>query len=132
MRNEYDFSVATEAARHQARKALVAARERGGEVVSRGERYVRERPAILLASAFAAGFAVGALVVLATRPAPRRPVSSEARERVADLLGTIASNLRNPLRQAYFSFSDGASALSDSVSHALEKVSSARKKSSWR
>ena len=124
MNTEYDFSAATDAARGKAQQAIDTARQHTEDAVARGSQYVRERPAVSVFSAFAIGLAVGAIVAVATRPAPPRSALAssleDSRDRLAELFGTVAANLRGPLNKTRASISDGASSLSDSVARALE------------
>lgn len=132
MNNEYNFSAAPRLARERVQDALSTARQRTSQAVSRGGEYVRERPAISVSSAFAAGLAVGILVVMAVRPTPKKSRLTDSRERLADALGHLAESLRGPLGKTYSSVSTGAAALSDTVSQAIEKVSAATPRSFWR
>ncbi|HEY8900478.1 MAG TPA: hypothetical protein VIM61_08695 [Chthoniobacterales bacterium] len=124
MNTEYDFSAATETARAKAQQALETARAQTEDAVARGSQYVSERPVVSVFSAFAIGLAVGALVAVATRPAPPRSKLAtsleDSRDRLAELFGTVASNLRGPINKTRSSLSDGAASLSDSVARALE------------
>jgi hypothetical protein len=136
--NEYDFSAAAEGARDKVRNAIDTARQRTGEVVARGEQCVRERPGTSLLSAFALGLAVGALIAIASRPQPKATLMDtlgdsigDSRDRLADMFGSVASNLRGPLKRTYSSVSDGASTIGDSVMRAVEKVCPSKNKSWW-
>lgn len=132
MNTEYDFSAATGAARDRVQTAFETARYRAGDAITRGSDCVRERPAATLLTAFAVGVAVGALVAAATRSEPKPLVSlDDSRTRLAEILGTVATNLRGPLSKTYSSMSDSASSLSDSVSRALEKIHPPKKFGWW-
>lgn len=132
MNKEYDFSIATDTAREKVQSALSTARQHTEDAVHRGGDYIRERPATSIASAFALGLAVGALVVLAVRPSQKKSRTRESRERLADTLGNIAENLRSPLERTLSSVSEGATSLSDSVAQAWEKIAAVKRKSGWR
>jgi ElaB/YqjD/DUF883 family membrane-anchored ribosome-binding protein len=127
MNFENDFPAAAATARDKMHSALSSARECTGDALARGEQYVRERPRTTLLSVFAIGLAVGVIVASATRPAPRRPTLTESlgdsKERLAELFGTVAAQLRDPLRKKVSSVSDKASSLlSDSLADALDKI----------
>ncbi len=127
MNFENDFPSAAATAREKVNSALSSARGRAEDALVQGEQCVRERPRAALVSAFAIGLAVGALVAVATRPAPRRPTLADAyvdsKERLAELFGSVASQLRDPLKKKVSAVSDKASSLlSDSFTDALDKV----------
>ncbi|MDD5200334.1 MAG: hypothetical protein PHC88_11100 [Terrimicrobiaceae bacterium] len=125
MKTEYDFSAAAETARDKVQQALDSARQRTDNVVACSEKCVRERPALTLLAAFGVGIAAGAVVALVMRPAPPRPSltvkKEEIRDRLADLLGTLATNLRGPVDRTCSSLGDGAAILSDAVTRTLKK-----------
>jgi hypothetical protein len=127
MNFENDFSAVPAVARDKVTSALSSARGCAEDAIFQGEQYVREKPRTALISAFAIGLAVGAIVAVATRPAPRRPTLSESlsdsRGRLAELFGNAASQLRDPIKQRITSAGDKASALlSESLTDALERV----------
>ncbi len=130
---DQDLSTPTENTKGKVQQVLAAARHQTGEAVARSGEYVRERPAVSLGSAFAVGFALGALAVLAAgqKPAPRRSLSAESRDRLAELFGNVAGTVRGPLDRTYSSVSDSASALSDGVVKAFQKVASTQRKCGW-
>ena len=112
--------------------ALDTARTHAGDALTRGSECVRERPATSLLTAFALGVAVGAIVAAATRSEPKPVVSlDDSRTRLAEILGTVAANLRGPLSKTYASMSDSASSLSDSVTRTLEKIHPPKKFGWW-
>jgi hypothetical protein len=79
--------------------------------------------------------AVGALVAIAARPpAPKSVFAApleDSRDRLAEIFGTVAANLRAPLDRTRSSVSDGSSHLVASVTRALEKVCPAKKLGWW-
>jgi hypothetical protein len=131
MNFDNDFSVPIGTAREKVQQAISTARERTNDALVRGEQCVRERPGAVVLAAFGLGLAVGVALAVATRPAPRRPTLADSlgdsRERLAELFGTVAANLGDPLRKTYASVSGKASSLGDSVAEVLEKVSHGRK-----
>lgn len=132
MNTEYDFSAATGAARDKVQSALETARHHAGDAITRGSECIRERPATTLLTAFAVGVAVGVVVAAATRSEPKPVVSvDDSRTRLAEILGTVAANLRGPLSKTYASMSDSASSLTDSVTRALEKIHPPKKFGWW-
>lgn len=129
MNFENDFPAAAATARGKINDAFSSARDCTGDALARGEQCVRERPRTALLSAFAIGLAVGVIVASATRPAPRRATLSESlgdsKERLAELFGTVAAQLSDPLKRKVSSVSGKASTLlSDSLADALDKVPS--------
>ena len=127
MNFENDFPSAAATARDKVHDAISTARERTGDALARGGQVVQERPYVALFSAFAIGLAVG--VILAGRPAPkpRRLTLAESlgdsRERLAELMGTVASHLREPIRKTVSSVSDRATnMIGASLSDALDRV----------
>jgi hypothetical protein len=124
---ENNFPATTAAARDRVQNAISSARECTNDALVRGEQCVRERPRTALLSAFAVGLAVGVIVAGAiSRPPPRRPTLAESlgdsKDRLADLFGTVAANLRDPVERTISSVSDRASTLGDSLSEVLGKV----------
>ncbi len=106
--------------------ALSSVRDRTGDAIAIGEQCVRDRPRVSLLSAFAIGLAAGVLIAHATRPAPRRPSLADSlgdsKERLAELFGSVAAQLRDPLKKKVSAVSDNASRLlSDSFADALAK-----------
>jgi hypothetical protein len=127
MNFENDFPSANVTARDKVTSALSSARDRAGDAMIRGEQCVREKPRAALLSAFAIGLLVGAAVAVAVRPAPRRATLSESlgdsRARLAELLGSVATQWSDPVRKKVSSVGDRASSLlSDSLTDAFEKV----------
>lgn len=125
MSTENHFSTEPDV-RNRVQETLSTVRERANDVVDRGTGYVRERPGTSVASAFIFGLAVGAVLAIALRPEPRKPTLADAlsgsKESLADLLGTVADRLRDPVSRAYSSVSDGATSLADSLSHVVDKL----------
>jgi hypothetical protein len=115
----------------QARDTLATARERAADAVSEGTRCIRERPGQAVLVALGIGLLAGVLLGRALRPTPRPSALADSREKLADLLGGVASNLRGPLERTVSTVSDGASNLADSVSHAWDKVCPARRLRNW-
>ncbi len=126
MNTEYDFSAATDVAREKVNETLSTVRHQAGQAVERGSRYVREQPAVSLASAFAVGVAVGAVVAVLLRPEPRKPTFADAldgsRDRLAELLGNVADQLRDPLQRTCSSVSESATSLAETLAHAAGKL----------
>ena len=127
MNFENDFPAAAATARDKVSYALSSARERTGDALARGEQRIREKPRTALISAFAIGLAVGVIVATASRPAPRRVTVVESlgdsKERLAELFGSVAAQLRDPLKRTVASVSDRATSLfNDSLADALDKV----------
>jgi hypothetical protein len=127
MNFENDFPAVSSTARDKVNYALSSARDRTEDVLARGEQCVREKPRTALLSAFAIGLAVGAIVAVATRPAPRRPTLSESlgdsKEHLAELFSSVASQLSNPLKKHVSSVSDkAASLIGESFADAMDRV----------
>jgi hypothetical protein len=129
-----DLPSSAEQLREKTAEALSATRECAENALSEGSRCIRERPGLSLLIALVVGLVLGALLGRALRPAPRRVFLdsvSDSREKLADLFGNVATNLRGPLEKTVSSVSDGAHNLADSVSHAWEKVRPARLRGWW-
>jgi len=127
MNFDNDFSATTGAAREKVQQAITTARDRAGDALAHGGQCVRDRPAASLLAVFGVGIAVGIVVASALRPAPRRKSAladslGDSRERLAELFGTVAANLRTPLKKTCASVSDRASTIGGSVAEALDKV----------
>jgi hypothetical protein len=115
----------------QARDTLAAAREHATNAVSEGARCIRERPGQSVLVALGIGLVAGVLIGRALRPAPRSFALTDSKEKLAELLGGVAANLRGPLERTVSTVSDGASNLAGSVSHAWDKVCPARRLRNW-
>jgi hypothetical protein len=114
-------------ARERVQEALATARDFTSEALAQGGEYVRERPRVALIAAFGLGVVAGVALAAALRPAPRRRTAfEESRERLAEVFGTVAANLRDPLRRTYESVSDRAGSLGEIVASAVDKVRRAR------
>ncbi len=100
----------------QARDTLATARERATNAVSEGARCIRERPGQAVLVALGLGLVAGVLIGRALRPTPRPSALADSKEKLAELLGGMAANLRGPIGRTVSSVSDGASNLADSVS----------------
>jgi hypothetical protein len=115
----------------QALDTLAAARERAASAISQGTRCIREHPGQAVLVALGLGLVAGALLGRAFRIEPPRSSFSDSKEKLAELLGGMASNLRGPLERTVSTVSDGASNFAGSVSHAWDKVCPARRLRNW-
>lgn len=127
---ENDFCETTGAAREKARRVIDSAREHTGDLLARGSERVRKRPATALLAAFGLGVAIGIVAASALRPGSKRnPADSptDSRERLAELFGAVAENLRDPLRKTCATVGNRASSLlGETVAAAIEKVGKAK------
>ncbi|MGH8045980.1 MAG: hypothetical protein ACREKL_01930 [Chthoniobacterales bacterium] len=125
--NDFAAPLAADA-RERVEEALSNARDFTTDALAQGEQYIRERPRTALLAAFGIGLAAGIAVAIATRPEPRRRSAFEdSRERLAELFGSVASNLRDPLRKTYDSVHDKAASIGETVAGAVGKAYRERK-----
>lgn len=106
-------------------ETLQEVRNRANGAIERGAQQVRERPGTSLLSAFLVGAAVGAVVAIALRPEPKGALETavnDSHDRLADLFGSVADQLRDPLRRTYNSVSEGANGLAETLAHAVERL----------
>lgn len=84
-----------------AQQTVQTARQKADQALSQGQRYVRERPAVVIASALAIGFAAGFLMARREQQTLRQRYLNEPLDNVQKALHSVLAPLAAKLEDQY-------------------------------